>query len=162
MSNTNLIPTLPATYQFFCGERGLDHFIGKWNIKWQSWSWCDIDEMTTLINRRYKKSWDRRELISRFCFEHQEMRTTSNKNGVPPMGFYVVDRNVGQFVLFRRQEASMVYFCSSVKQVFVPAGWAKDVLWALFNGCTRFNVCHHDRGVELAACLENGDAIYVV
>lgn len=163
MTNANLVPTLPATYQFFGGERGLDYFIGKWNIKWQSWSWCNLDELIALINRTYRKSWDRREIMERFCFEHQEVRATSNKKHVPPMGFYIVDKNGGQFAPFRRQEASMVFYCSNAKQVFVPAGWAKDVLWALYSECPRFRILpgHGDEKV-LSACWEDGEGVYIV
>lgn len=161
---SDLIPTIPTTYQFL-GERGLDHFVGNWNINWQAWSWCNLDDFVALINKVYRKTWGRREILLRFCFEHHEMRETSNKKHVPPMGFYVVDSNGGQFIRFCRQESCLAFYYSSTKRIYVPAGWTKDILWALYNDCTRFRIMppgNKDSKFNLVACEENGSGVYIV
>lgn len=146
---------MPAVYRF--SINGAD-FSSEASAAWTHWGWCMPEEMVELINKNYGFHWSLRELIARFAYKAEDLEGTNNK----PLLFLKVDL---ESYCFEAQKYDKFARLFSPKYKFLfPAGWAKNVLWALRNGCTHFKVVDNPAGRKpvrgLSACSEDGRAHY--
>ena len=121
---------------------------------WRRWAWCDADDLLRLINATFKLHWSRRDLIRRFAIQ-----------GVPVMNrrfplSYLRHDEAGflTWCSYQHNWAHRIFLNQPSNRVYFPGGWAQDVLWALYQGCTSFRLERR----ALVACMEDGCPIYYV
>jgi len=110
---------------------------------WMRWGWCYAQEMAGLINNHFNTNWDELELISRFGLQKQTAMQV-HKFGLRilevPNAAHHNDCIRGNFQL-RNYNADLLLTYQGLKPqnppFWVPAGWAKEVMWALGNGGRR-------------------------
>jgi len=111
--------------------------------KWSRWGWCNLSLMASHINSHYGTSWDAPELISRFGLEKQTAMR------VKKFGLRILEahnptmHNDSIYAEFKLREYGLELLTEyqnkkdQLPGLFAPAGWAKDVMWALSNGGRR-------------------------
>jgi hypothetical protein len=143
-------PTVPAVYNFGFG------FLGNRSDlpKWMNWGWCDATELASLIQTWFGQEWDRYELLERFGIEKGVESSAPYKGGfrllfVPSNGDpRCVEYNQG--LLARLQRMDRVTF-------YVPAGFAKQVVWDVNGGVDRYVI---RKGKVVAS--SNGEPTYFI
>lgn len=151
-----LWPQMPSVYSFSVNGAEFSSDAPAWT----RWGWCRPEEMVELINKSYGFPWTLRDLLARFAYKVEDLEGTNNK----PLLFLKVDL-AGYFFEVQKYDRFSGLFSSGDVFCF-PAGWAKNVLWALRMGCRQFKVIDNPAGRKpergLCACSEDGRALYYV
>lgn len=143
----------PTVYRIQSDEASL-HSID--NPRWMKWGWCRASEMLGAINKHYGLKWNIEELLDRFALNRELVPKVKigNKFGLRVL---IVSEN-GQSIQVRNfSEVILRHILFSKPDFFVPAGWAKEVLWALYSGGRKLAVRDGVIGVH----TEDDQPIYI-
>lgn len=113
--------TCPPIYNF----RNDDGSIG--GEGWEQvhrWGWCNVGELLHYIHVEYQLKWKREEFFRRFWCGPKSM---DNQN----RPIICLLRTNGKFEFFRKLPSNIVSTPSKRTSVFVPAGFAKGVLYEI-------------------------------
>lgn len=121
-----------------------------------SWGWCNLKETVSLVNKHYGSSWTRKEFLQRFAIPEEKGLVRREHSSVPDL---IMLWETGEYEpTFGHHTSTDFHFLDRwhETEAYIPAGWTKDVLWALYGGCTRA-ILEDDKKV---ACLENGTPVF--
>jgi hypothetical protein len=143
---TKLIPNLPSTFKVV-GERCYGN--STWPF-WTRWGWCKVSDVLELINREYKLRLKKRDLLTRFSYVQRDLQ--GKKAGATRPAFAVLRTGPSGLRFTEYKPELLTVLERANEDFFVPAGWAKDVLWALYGGADHFEVQGESGGNVLVAC----------
>ncbi|MBX4210966.1 hypothetical protein KW783_03280 [Candidatus Parcubacteria bacterium] len=140
---------------------------------WGKWGWCNLYQMVEMVNHLYGLDWTDLELLTRFGLDHTTAKRTQLKFGLQILEIRnaetVNGRLSGEFTIYPYNADLILRFAregANRHVLFVPAGWAKEVMWILHGGCRRIiveNATRGNGGKKIAvAAEENGDGVWVV
>jgi len=128
--------------------------------QWFRWSWCRLDEVIELVNKQFDVRWTRAGLLKRFAIprEQGDIKFGDGKNERRfDLKLLWIHEETGEMHCEAFSHKDILYAGEWNMTPFVPTGWVKDVLWALFSGCTR---AFRDKDGQKVAAWEDGKGVF--
>jgi hypothetical protein len=130
--------------------------------KWFRWGWCRLDEVVELINRHYDLKWTRVDLLQRFSIPVEQGQVKFGANGCKrgcDLQLLWINPDSGELHCRAHKRTDYIFLQNwNDRPVYAPSAWVRDVLWALYGGCTRVTL----KNGEKIACTEDGMPVFAM
>jgi len=150
-------PAMAPVYEFWLDQEWQAQARQK---PWLRWGWCRLNEVVALVNRDFRVNWSADEFLQRFAIS-QEQGPVKFGQGDKRQQFdllilwaHVYSGELHTEVYSRR---TCIGRAGRDMTPYVSVGWVKDVLWALYNCCSR--AIKAEDGLKVA-CFEDGSGVF--